>query len=128
MKRAVGISNYDANYEETINLHKFCNMQQKPGGAWWLGFMQEEVVWSEECPPSHVAPEPSDQSVSASLVLSEYHQNLDVSTNNQPDLGTIKEPTSGHVTRVTSGTFSDHDRDDPCCQTHSCEGKSLTLH
>ena len=29
----VGISNYDANYEGTINLHNFCNMQQKPGGG-----------------------------------------------------------------------------------------------
>ena len=87
--------------------------------------MQEEVVWSEECPPSHVAPESSDQSVSASLVLSEYHhQNLHVSTNNQSELGTITEPTSGHVTRVTSGTFSDHDQDGQCCQAGPCAGKS----
>ena len=46
-------------------------MHQKPGGAGWLGLgsmlMQEEVVWSEEWPPSHVAQEP---------VISQYQHHL----------------------------------------------------
>ena len=98
-------------------------MHQEPGGAGWLGLgsvlMQEEVVWSEECPPSHA--EPLDQSVSASLV----RISSDVSST-QPDPvpGTNKDQGPGHVTRVTRGTFSDHDQDELCCQTSPCEGST----
>ena len=61
-----------------------------------------------------------DQSVSASLV----RISSDVSSNQpEPVPGTIKDPGSGHVTRVTRGIFSDHDPDDSCCQTSPCKGR-----